>query len=316
MRVSAGALLIYILGRILHLTHSICTLLYPLQQQSNNTKSADIMNKEDFLSELLQSKNVLPAGKGRKRCIICMEKFGKIPLEFGEAEKQIRLPCDRKHTVGTDCITKWLQDHNTCPICRYEFFQDGENEIETDEDDEDEEDEDEDNEGDEGEEEEDSSEEQEEVQLPWHGPTSSCFPHRNEGSNDGLQLLLNFCYQLCDYLGFTGPHHPTKDVADLVASRIWYTETFRERAHSRIFSIAAACVYTATHLSRQPISNSRIGYHRRSMRQVAQVAPVNKESIRAAYAMIYEERDEFLVSCERFDAKDVQTALGRLPEPV
>lgn len=80
------------------------------------------MNRQQFISELLDSKNVIPAGKGRRHCIICTEKYGTPTTQTGEPERQIRLPCKKEHTVGCDCIARWLKDHNSCPVCRQEFF--------------------------------------------------------------------------------------------------------------------------------------------------------------------------------------------------
>lgn len=48
-----------------------------------------------------------------KQCQICMDKFtaGKT--------KVVSLPC--KHEFCTSCISSWLKDHATCPVCRWQF---------------------------------------------------------------------------------------------------------------------------------------------------------------------------------------------------
>ena len=77
------------------------------------------MNKKQFLSRLMRRDNHVEADKGQE-CLICKEEFGM--SSTNSKEVQIRLPCNAKHTVGSKCIATWLKDHNTCPICRYEFF--------------------------------------------------------------------------------------------------------------------------------------------------------------------------------------------------
>lgn len=57
-----------------------------------------------------------------QECMICIEEYGTRSPEGETVERQIRLPCNSEHTVGSSCIFTWLQAHNTCPICRYEFF--------------------------------------------------------------------------------------------------------------------------------------------------------------------------------------------------
>jgi hypothetical protein len=47
-----------------------------------------------------------------KECAVCK-------VEYTEGEEVILLPCD--HLFHSECIKTWLQMHNTCPICRYEF---------------------------------------------------------------------------------------------------------------------------------------------------------------------------------------------------
>lgn len=78
---------------------------------NNNNK------KNKFLAQLLRKENIVPIQHidgEQQECLICKEEYG--------AETQIRLPCNPKHTVGSNCIAVWLKDHNTCPVCRCEFF--------------------------------------------------------------------------------------------------------------------------------------------------------------------------------------------------
>ena len=79
------------------------------------------MNSKQFLSQLLKPENTVPADGGQE-CMICQEEYGTRSCDDDTAEKQIRLPCDPKHTVGSNCIVTWLKANNTCPVCRYEFF--------------------------------------------------------------------------------------------------------------------------------------------------------------------------------------------------
>jgi hypothetical protein len=47
------------------------------------------------------------------RCPVCLE-------DFAPGAEAILLPC--KHMFhGDECVKHWLQQHNSCPVCRYEF---------------------------------------------------------------------------------------------------------------------------------------------------------------------------------------------------
>lgn len=50
--------------------------------------------------------------KAQALCSVCQEAFGAGDAALG-------LPCD--HLYHGDCITPWLKEHNTCPMCRYEL---------------------------------------------------------------------------------------------------------------------------------------------------------------------------------------------------
>jgi hypothetical protein len=50
-------------------------------------------------------------------CAVCKDSFVV-------REKVLKLPCG--HLYHSDCIMPWLERHNTCPICRYEFKTDNE----------------------------------------------------------------------------------------------------------------------------------------------------------------------------------------------
>ncbi len=39
-------------------------------------------------------------------------------MDINEGQKTILLPCG--HMFHDECITKWLNVHNTCPLCRFE----------------------------------------------------------------------------------------------------------------------------------------------------------------------------------------------------
>ena len=47
-----------------------------------------------------------------KECQICLENFRK-------GCKILVLPCE--HAFCASCIRKWLFNHRTCPVCRFEF---------------------------------------------------------------------------------------------------------------------------------------------------------------------------------------------------
>ena len=49
-------------------------------------------------------------------CAICLEAFNS----GAEPEPALRLPC--AHVLGRRCMTRWLESHNSCPMCRHELF--------------------------------------------------------------------------------------------------------------------------------------------------------------------------------------------------
>lgn len=56
----------------------------------------------------IQAKHV----EDKAECAVCKD-------EFSEGENVANLPCG--HLYHKDCIVPWLEQHNTCPTCRYEL---------------------------------------------------------------------------------------------------------------------------------------------------------------------------------------------------
>ena len=76
---------------------------------------------EKFLYQLLRMENrVKNVHDEEERCSICLEEYGTLSRETGTIEVEVRLPCN--HCTGSACIATWLKDHNSCPMCRQEFF--------------------------------------------------------------------------------------------------------------------------------------------------------------------------------------------------
>lgn len=102
----------------------------------------------------------------------------------------------------------------------------------------------------------------------------------------------------------------TRDVSDLVASSVWYSDIVQDANALDNFSLAAACVFIAGRLADQRIE----------LRHIARVFPLTERSISDAYRVIYEEVDDLV------NEEMEETLIGtneregdiwdRLPEPL
>ena len=53
---------------------------------------------------------------GHGDCYICLEKVG------ADQKETCELPCG--HAFDKSCLTTWLKDHDSCPVCRAKLDQD------------------------------------------------------------------------------------------------------------------------------------------------------------------------------------------------
>ena len=76
---------------------------------------------QEFLDQLLRTENTVQLNNHKdSSCMICLQPYGTLNSSTGAVEVQVRLPCS--HLVGSFCIATWLQDNNSCPVCRRKFF--------------------------------------------------------------------------------------------------------------------------------------------------------------------------------------------------
>jgi hypothetical protein len=55
-------------------------------------------------------------------CTICLEPL-TIPPSGTASNGEYAVTIDLcGHIFGYDCLTTWMREHNTCPVCRIEFF--------------------------------------------------------------------------------------------------------------------------------------------------------------------------------------------------
>ncbi|KIN03795.1 hypothetical protein OIDMADRAFT_26443 [Oidiodendron maius Zn] len=63
-----------------------------------------------------------PEGMG-ETCSICLNHFPAPGTEECVANTPVCTPCN--HYFGLDCLIEWLQDHDTCPLCRNVLLAEG-----------------------------------------------------------------------------------------------------------------------------------------------------------------------------------------------
>ncbi len=133
------------------------------------------------------------------------------------------------------------------------------------------------------------------------------------------QANLQPLHDLVDWIG-TGlgldrlhpvdPVHPVLEVASIVVEKLWDLDAVRESDSFDDLNLAAACVYMASHLVRQPLK----------LREIARVSGLTKKSISTAYGLLDQEGgwivdDDFVEMdmSQHLKTDDAECLLHRLP---
>ena len=76
--------------------------------------------RTEALKSILISVPIESLTEENLKCSVCLETMGEVSKDC-EAELPIHLPLCCKHPCGNRCLTEWLQENTTCPICRREY---------------------------------------------------------------------------------------------------------------------------------------------------------------------------------------------------
>jgi len=90
--------------------HDDINLMNTIRESMNNTRHGPPPAARLFVEELPDIE--INERHLENACMICNENY-----KLGEEAKL--MPC--KHYYHHDCILKWLELHNTCPLCRHEL---------------------------------------------------------------------------------------------------------------------------------------------------------------------------------------------------
>ncbi len=97
-----------LLNRILAVSFEVDTnenTQYLTEEQINELRQQHTSQESDDLPPPLEEDQ----SSSSALCSICLETIT-------ESQETIRLPCT--HTFHDECVTRWLRQHSTCPVCR------------------------------------------------------------------------------------------------------------------------------------------------------------------------------------------------------
>ena len=195
-----------------------------------------IGDRAEFIEQFLRmesSDKLRMEADADEECAICHDMYSS-PTS---AEYKIQLPCCGKHTMGSKCIETWLREHNTCPLCRQEFFPERGYKIDDD------------------------------------GNYYPIFEFEDEVNGDDNWLMTEddyeslllelahvrrFCHHICHELGLNAPGDLVMHIATEVATRMCYLGVVLNLPTVDYLNEAAACVYMASHLICQPLTMDEI----------------------------------------------------------